>query len=70
MLSDKDSYHVAVVVKAFTHGCDFCKRAGSLKRATVDGKTKHGPWAFMCDKHFKTEGVGLGIGKGQRLVTN
>lgn len=41
--------------------CDFCTAT-----ATVDGKTKFGPWANMCDGCFKTNGVGLGVGKGQR----
>lgn len=42
--------------------CDFCPAT-----ATVDGKTKFGPWGNMCDEHFKVHGVGLGTGKGQRL---
>lgn len=25
--------------------------------ATHDGKTKHGPWAFMCDKHLEADGT-------------
>lgn len=44
--------------------CDFC---GS-EEALYDGKTKHGPWAYMCQKHFDRFGVGLGMGKGQRLI--
>lgn len=43
--------------------CDFCG-----KPATHDGKTKMGPWAYMCDDHFKRYGVGTGLGKGQQLV--
>lgn len=46
--------------------CDFC-RAGSTK-AEYDGKTHHGPWANMCRVHFATHGVGLGTGRGQRLI--
>lgn len=45
--------------------CDFCQD-GTL--AEVDGKTKQGPWANMCDKHFRWFGTGLGTGKGQKLV--
>ena len=37
--------------------------------AAYDGKTKFGPWANMCEKHFKTHGVGLGTGKGQRFTS-
>lgn len=36
--------------------------------AAYDGKTKDGPWANMCEQCFKTHGIGLGLGKGQRLV--
>ena len=43
--------------------CDFC--GGS---ARYDGATKLGPWAFMCQKDWLTNGVGLGLGKGQLLL--
>ena len=47
--------------------CDLCKLLGVNPRdAAVDGATKAGPWANMCEPHFYTEGVGLGLGKGQR----
>ncbi len=42
--------------------CDFCD-----EKAKVDGATRLGPWAYMCDYHFKEEGLGLGLGKGQKL---
>ena len=42
--------------------CDFCGRA-----ARYDGKTKRGPWAYMCEECFPILGVGLGLGKGQEL---
>jgi len=42
--------------------CDFCE-----KDAIYDGKTRMGPWGFMCDEHFSQYGVGLGLGKGQVL---
>lgn len=32
--------------------CDFCN-----KPAIVDGKTKGGPWAYMCERHFKSTGI-------------
>ena len=50
--------------------CDFARlHSASLDTAaTVDGKTLAGPWAFMCERHFQVYGVGLGLGKGQRLV--
>ena len=37
-------------------------------RAEYDGKTKLGPWAYMCASHFSELGKGLGTGRGQRLV--
>ncbi len=43
--------------------CDFCSF-----RARYDGKTTQGPWAYMCGGHFLTDGVGLGMGRGQRLI--
>ena len=43
--------------------CDFCE-----SEARYDGKTKLGPWGNMCEECFPVYGVGLGTGKGQRLV--
>lgn len=43
--------------------CDICQQ----QPAKYDGKTKMGPWAYMCEKCFKAYGVGLGLGKGQVL---
>jgi hypothetical protein len=43
--------------------CDFCGSA-----AKYDGKTRMGPWAGMCAKHFKEYGVGLGLGRGQLSI--
>jgi hypothetical protein len=37
-------------------------------KAHYDGKTIHGPWAFMCEAHFQSEGTGLGTGRGQKLI--
>lgn len=50
--------------------CDFARlHSASLDTAaTVDGKTMFGFWANMCEQHFRIYGVGLGLGKGQRLV--
>ncbi len=43
--------------------CDICK----VRPPKYDGKTRMGPWAYMCEKCFKAYGVGLGLGKGQVL---
>ena len=46
--------------------CDFC--VGQKRTAQYDGKTKVGPWAYMCEEHFQIYGIGLGPGRGQRLL--
>jgi len=53
--------------------CDICKYVGPPPRQTAqpaayDGKTVEGPWANMCEFHFQQYGVGLGTGRGQKLV--
>ena len=47
--------------------CDLCP-PGLQRVARFDGKTNMGPWAYMCDTHFRAHGVGLGLGRGQRLI--
>lgn len=44
--------------------CDICEK--KLKKYFIDGKTFSGLWAIMCENCHKTEGWGLGIGKGQK----
>jgi len=51
--------------------CDFCQSDWPNPCATpavLDGKTKLGPWANMCEAHNKRYGIGLGTGKGQRFI--
>lgn len=49
--------------------CDFCAAIDQRRvDAVVDGATTMGAWANMCEKHYEIHGVGLGTGKGQRLV--
>lgn len=43
----------------------YCKN-----RARYDGKTRNGPWGYLCNTHFKSMGVGLGLGKGQKLIAS
>jgi hypothetical protein len=43
--------------------CDFCDKC-----AHYDGKIMMGIWANMCDVHFKSHGMGLGLGVGQKLI--
>lgn len=54
--------HTQVVVLRLPK-CDFCG-----KDARYDGKTEMGPWANMCPQHFRMYGVGLGSGRGQKLI--
>lgn len=49
--------------------CDICKSENITIPAAYDGKTKYGPWAYMCEEDFQVFGVGLGTGKGQKFVT-
>lgn len=50
--------------------CDICKVRKLMIIATVDGKTKLGPWVYMCEDCFREFGVGIGLGRGQRLIYN
>jgi hypothetical protein len=48
--------------------CDFEDHDVPRVPAVYDGKTKMGPWAFMCQDCFRRHGSGLGLGRGQKLV--
>lgn len=48
--------------------CDICWSQGKMKSAKYDAKTIMGPWANLCTPCFKQYGVGLGTGRGQKLV--
>lgn len=55
--------YVAEVVKR--PACDF----GCGYEAKFDGRTKMGPWAYMCVECWTKHGVGrLGLGYGQKLA--
>ena len=52
--------------------CDICKLEFAMatpNKARYDGKTIIGQWGYMCEEHFSNVGVGLGLGKGQRIIT-
>lgn len=59
--------HTEVVVETLPD-CDFCKQEGKEVKAEYDGVTVFGPWANMCKEHYERYGLGLGLGRGQRLV--
>ena len=54
------------------HYCDFhvvdSKGEQAKVPAEYDAATTMGPWADMCESHFRQFGTGLGLGKGQRLI--
>ncbi len=56
-----------VTVAELPH-CGLCEMEGRAEPAEYDGRTITGPWAFMCQLHYDQYGVGLGTGKGQKLV--
>lgn len=49
--------------------CDLCRGAGRDRPAEYDAKTKQGPWAYLCHRHYLMHRFyqTLGTGKGQRL---
>lgn len=51
--------------------CDICTYEDQRPNvpALYDGRIKGGSaWGYMCQRHFKSRGVGLGTGKGQKLI--
>lgn len=49
--------------------CDFCAQAGDTTPATYDARTVYGPWANMCERHWRIyTNRQLGTGHGQKLV--
>lgn len=48
--------------------CDFCEAKDLNIDAHFDAKTQMGYWADMCHRCFNNYGIGLGLGKGQKLI--
>jgi len=46
--------------------CNLCDISLKDQKYFVDGITKYGTWALMCPQCHMFEGVGLGLGRGQR----
>lgn len=52
---------VAEIPNCDIHPCD--------ELAVYDSRTIHGPWAYLCERHWQMWGMQrLGTGHGQRLV--
>ena len=56
------------LVEVVVHRHHECNIPGCYKEALYDAKTIHGPWGYLCQEHFDAIGIGLGMGKGQRLI--
>ena len=48
--------------------CIFCKENKVNRKAKYDGKTIYGAWAYMCEHHYDLLGIGLGTGRGHKLI--
>ena len=60
--------HSEVVVDRLPN-CDICSAQQVARTAQYDAKLNFGSsWANLCQEHFETFGLGLGLGVGQRLV--
>ena len=55
--------HTTVIVDRLPQ-CDLCEC-----EAHYDARTVTGQWGYLCDQHYSEYGVGLGLGKGQELLT-
>ena len=43
--------------------CEYCKNI-----AEYDARTGIGAWCYLCQEHFERYGIGLGLGRGQKIV--
>jgi len=46
--------------------CDIC--GDKVTNTFVDGKTKFGPWGFMCPHCHNDAGYGVGTARGQKYT--
>jgi hypothetical protein len=44
--------------------CDLCQ--AKIKKVFVDGKVYGGSWGYMCMQCYQLNGLGLGVGRGQK----
>lgn len=55
------------MISVMEYACQFCKKQPASGGIIIDGRTRRGPWAWMCDQCHEQYGVGLGTGKGQKF---
>ncbi len=58
---ERGEYHNLDTVE----NCDICRKILKSDKYIIDGKTKKGPWAWMCADCFDENGVGIKWGTGQ-----
>jgi len=61
------SKQVEINISEFPN-CQVCKENGINRKAKYDARSRHGWWAYMCESHYDQIGIGLGTGKGQKLI--
>lgn len=66
-LEPEPDVHVAYVPELPRCGLHWELRH-EVVEAAYDAKTTYGPWAYLCVPCFVDHGVGLGTGRGQRLI--
>ena len=44
--------------------CDVCRQP--ITKKFIDGATQAGPWGCLCPECHRTQGRGLGVGRGQQ----
>lgn len=63
------SDHTQVIVDHLPE-CDFKNTASPCKgHQRYDARLRDGRWGNVCEHHFQKYGIGLGLGRGQRLLT-
>jgi len=53
--------------RTIDNGCDIC--GGQFRNHVFDIQTRDGRWAWACEECFKTHGIRLGTGFGQKYST-
>ncbi|MCG3710367.1 hypothetical protein L5F64_02535 [Aliarcobacter butzleri] len=65
MIDIADAKRRNIIISNDVEYCDFCGKIMSEELYLIDGKTKQGPWAWMCTDCFNEKGIGIKWGTGQ-----